>query len=109
MTTAWNMINNAAQWNMNNDTIVPRKYKLHTKTVESKDEETGTFSKDLVYIDNKEERYVAQKYSAKRMSRNAPLQRHILLSAFDLACRCIDDYLEASSQDDQAERSSMMY
>jgi hypothetical protein len=101
------MIVNAAQRDMTDDMIAPSKSKLLSKTVDATDEETGALSSNYVYTDNKEDEHLDQ-YIAKRMSRNAPLQRHILLSAFDLACRYIDDYLEASNQDAQVEHASMM-
>ena len=99
--TANNMIIHAVEKDMSTDTLAPRKFKILSKKVESEDKKTGGNETKYIYKDNTEEEFVWQQYTAKKLSRNAPLQRHLLLTAFDLTCRCIDDYLEASQKDDE--------
>ena len=107
--TANNMIIHAVEKDMSTDTLAPRKFKILSKKVESEDKKTGGNETKYIYKDNTEEEFVWQQYTAKKLSRNAPLQRHLLLTAFDLTCRCIDDYLEASQQDEQVETSQYDY
>lgn len=107
--TAGNMIIHAVEKDMTNDTMAPRKWKTLSRTVESEGKKTVGNETKYIYEDNLEENYVRQQYVAKKLSRNAPLQRHILLTAFDLTCRCIDDYLEASQQDENVEASQYDY
>lgn len=106
--TANRMINNAVKRDMTQDTLAPRKYKYLSKIVETKDKKRGGRTRTYIYGNDIEEEHI-QRYIAKGLSRHAPLQRQVLLSAFDLSCRCINDYLEASKNDEQVHISGFSY
>jgi hypothetical protein len=94
------MFNDAVKRDISEDTMAPRKYKSLRKIVETEDKATGEITRTYIYGNDIEDEHI-QRYMAKGLSRNAPLQRHVLLSAFDLTCRCMDDFIEASKKDDQ--------
>ena len=102
--TANRMINDAVKRDMTQDTMAPRKHKFLSNIVETEDKATGKITRTYIYGNDIEDEHI-QRYIAKGLSRNAPLQRHVLLSAFDLTCRCMNDYIEASKKDNQTDIS----
>lgn len=76
-----------------------------SRSLRTEDKATGEITKTHIYGNDIENEHI-QRCVVKALSRHAPLQRHVLLSAFDLTLCCMNDYKEASfSEDDQTDIS----
>ena len=71
------MFNDAVKRDISEDTMAPRKYKSLRKIVETEDKATGEITRTYIYGNDIEDEHI-QRYMAKGLSRNAPLQRHVL-------------------------------